>query len=241
MCEKEDFRGFLERLRKEGTHRHPAAGGHPPHRDAGRPVRPGALFHDIIGYDMPVVSGIIHARAGAQFFRDQFRLQQGIDHDPPKYVENAPPREVIGWMKWTSTPAIDVLDLRRRPDDHRRRGVAKDRGTASTPACASWSRKEPDRHRHRDAEQHAPLRAAQQAGRLPDLDFHRHPPVRDHGLGFPRRHGRDGHCRRHPRRAGAADSVRDDRHAVHRRRRDRARGQISPADASRDASANSRA
>ena len=64
---QENFRQFLDRLRQTGElvdlHQ---AGRHPPHRDAGRSGRrPRSIFHNVIGYDMPVVSGIIRTRERA--------------------------------------------------------------------------------------------------------------------------------------------------------------------------------
>jgi 2,5-furandicarboxylate decarboxylase 1 len=61
------------------------------------------LFHDVIGYDMPVVSGIIRSRNRAilsmgctSYPEIEHRLQQGIDHPiPPKYVETARHKEVV--------------------------------------------------------------------------------------------------------------------------------------------------
>ena len=102
--ENEDFRGFLERLRaeKELT-------------DIRQPVDirhiatlvdqsdTALYFHDVIGYGMPVVSGIIRSSRRAslslgceRFSEIEYKLQQGIDHPiPPKYVETAPSKEVI--------------------------------------------------------------------------------------------------------------------------------------------------
>ena len=61
------------------------------------------LFHDVIGYDMPVVSGIIRSRKRAilsmgcsDYPEIEHRLQQGIDQPiPPKYVETARHKEVV--------------------------------------------------------------------------------------------------------------------------------------------------
>jgi len=61
------------------------------------------LFHDVIGYDMPVVSGIIRSRKRAilsmgcsDYPEIEHRLQQGIDSPiPPKYVETARHKEVV--------------------------------------------------------------------------------------------------------------------------------------------------
>jgi len=104
MLEKEDFRGFVDRLRKEKEL-----------TDIRQPVDirhiatlvdqsdQALYFHDVIGYDMPVVSGIIRSSRRASlslgcgsFPEIEFKLQQGIDHPiPPQYVENAPSKEVI--------------------------------------------------------------------------------------------------------------------------------------------------
>ncbi len=61
------------------------------------------LFHNVIGYDMPVVSGIIRSRKRAilsmgcsDYPEIEHRLQQGIDQPiPPKYVETARHKEVV--------------------------------------------------------------------------------------------------------------------------------------------------
>jgi 2,5-furandicarboxylate decarboxylase 1 len=100
----ESFRRFLDRLRaeKELT-------------DIRQPVdirhiatlvdqaETALLFHDVIGYDMPVVSGIIRSRKRAilsmgcsDYPEIEHRLQRGIDHPiAPKFVEAAPNKEVI--------------------------------------------------------------------------------------------------------------------------------------------------
>jgi len=104
MYENEDFRGFLDRLRQEKEL-----------IDIRQPVdirhiatlvdqsESALYFHDVIGYDMPLVSGIIRSsrRAslslGCSGFREiEHRLQQGIDRPiPPRYVEKAVAKEVI--------------------------------------------------------------------------------------------------------------------------------------------------
>jgi 2,5-furandicarboxylate decarboxylase 1 len=100
----ENFRGFLDRLRagKELV-------------DIKQPVDSrhiatlvdqsdkALLFHNVIGYDMPVVSGIIRSQKraimsmGCETYPEiEFRLQQGIENPiPPRYVENAPLKQVI--------------------------------------------------------------------------------------------------------------------------------------------------
>ncbi|MDH5247278.1 MAG: UbiD family decarboxylase, partial [Betaproteobacteria bacterium] len=73
------------------------------------------LFHNVIGYDMPVVSGIIRTRnrailsmGCADYPAIEHRLQQGIDHPiAPKIVENARCKEII--------ETGDQVDLYRLP------------------------------------------------------------------------------------------------------------------------------
>jgi 2,5-furandicarboxylate decarboxylase 1 len=73
------------------------------------------LFHNVIGYDMPVVSGIIRSRKrtvlsmGCSDYPEiEHRLQQGIDHPiAPKFVETARCREVV--------VTGDKVDLYRLP------------------------------------------------------------------------------------------------------------------------------
>lgn len=100
----ETFRAFLERLRaaKELV-------------DISQPVDSrhiatlvdqadkALMFHKVIGYDMPVVSGIIRSQKraimgmGCDSYREiETRLQQGIDHPiAPKHVQRSPAKEVI--------------------------------------------------------------------------------------------------------------------------------------------------
>jgi 2,5-furandicarboxylate decarboxylase 1 len=100
----ESFRQFLDRLRREKEL-----------TDIKQPVdirhiatlvdqaETALFFHDVIGYDMPVVSGIIRSRKRAilsmgcsDYPEIEHRLQQGIDHPiPPKYVETARHKEVV--------------------------------------------------------------------------------------------------------------------------------------------------
>ncbi|MBI3041875.1 MAG: UbiD family decarboxylase [Betaproteobacteria bacterium] len=112
----ESFRQFLDRLRaeKELT-------------DIRQPVdirhiatlvdqsETALLFHNVIGYDMPVVSGIIRSRNRAvlsmgcsNYPEIEHRLQQGIDNPiKPKTVETARCKEVI--------EVGDAVDLYRLP------------------------------------------------------------------------------------------------------------------------------
>jgi len=100
----ENFRGFLDRLRGEKELvdikqsvdiRHIAT--------LVDQSKTALVFHDVIGYDMAVVSGIIRSREraimsmGCDSYPDiEHRLQQGIDHPlPPKYVETARNKQVI--------------------------------------------------------------------------------------------------------------------------------------------------
>jgi 2,5-furandicarboxylate decarboxylase 1 len=61
------------------------------------------FFHHVIGYDMPVVSGIIRTQKravlsmGVAAYSDiEVKLEQGINNPvPPRYVETAPHKEVI--------------------------------------------------------------------------------------------------------------------------------------------------
>ena len=100
----ETFRGFLDRLRAEKEL-----------VDIQQPVDSrhiatlvdqadkALMFHKIIGYDMPVVSGIIRSQKRAimsmgcnSYPEIEMRLQQGIDHPiAPKYVESSPAKQVI--------------------------------------------------------------------------------------------------------------------------------------------------
>ena len=100
----ERFREFLERLRSAGEL-----------VDIRQPVdirhiatlvdqsSKALLFHDVIGYRMPVVAGIIRTRERAimsmgctSYPEIEQKLQHGIDHPiPPRRVESAPAKEVI--------------------------------------------------------------------------------------------------------------------------------------------------
>ncbi len=116
MIQKEDFRGFLDRLRKEKEL-----------TDIRQPVDirhiatlvdqsdQALYFHNVIGYDVPVVSGIIRSSKRAAlslgcsgFAEIEHKLQQGIDNPiNPKTVENAPAKEVV--------EVGDKVDLYRLP------------------------------------------------------------------------------------------------------------------------------
>ena len=101
---QENFRQFLDRLRQTGEL-----------VDLHQPVdirhiatlvdqaETALYFHKVIGYDMPVVSGIIRTRErgmmalGCETYREiEDKLRQAIDRPiPPKYVKTSPTREVV--------------------------------------------------------------------------------------------------------------------------------------------------
>ncbi len=101
---QENFRQFLDRLRQTGDL-----------VDLHQPVdirhiatlvdqaKTALFFHKVIGYDMPVVSGIIRSREraimalGCETYREiEDKLQQAIERPiPPKYVKSSPTREVV--------------------------------------------------------------------------------------------------------------------------------------------------
>ena len=99
----ESFRGFLDRLRQTGEL-----------VDLHQPVdirhiatlvdqaKTALYFHNVIGYDMPVVSGIIRSREraimsmGCETYGEiEEKLKHALDHPiPPKMVSSSPTREV---------------------------------------------------------------------------------------------------------------------------------------------------
>ena len=101
---QENFRQFLDRLRQEGEL-----------VDLHQPVdirhistlvdqaKTALLFHDVIGYDTPVVSGIIRTPERAaiglgctKYAEIEFKLQHAIEHPvAPKYLNTSPTREVV--------------------------------------------------------------------------------------------------------------------------------------------------
>ena len=100
----ETFREFLDRLRKEGEL-----------TDIRQPVNIAHIatlvdqadqalcFQNVLGYDIPVVSGLIRTQKRAalsmgcsKFSEIETRLRQGIDHPiAPRYVEKVPHKEVV--------------------------------------------------------------------------------------------------------------------------------------------------
>src|SRR6201987_1478270 len=101
---QENFRQFLDRLRQEGEL-----------VDLHQPVdirhiatltdqaNTALCFHDVIGYDIPVVSGLIRTPAPpttsmgcADYGEIEGKLKHAINHPiPPKHVQGAPVREVV--------------------------------------------------------------------------------------------------------------------------------------------------
>src|SRR5271154_2731345 len=101
---QENFRQFLDRLRQEGEL-----------VDLRQPVdirhiatlvdqaETGLYFHNVIGYAMPVVSGIIRTRERAamalgceNFGEIEVKLAQAIARPiPPRHVKTSPAREVV--------------------------------------------------------------------------------------------------------------------------------------------------
>jgi 2,5-furandicarboxylate decarboxylase 1 len=101
---QENFRQFLDRLRQGGEL-----------VDLHQPVdirhiatltdqaKTALCFHDVIGYDLPVVSGLIRTRERAtmsmgcaSYGEIETKLRHAIDHPiPPRHVQGAPVREVV--------------------------------------------------------------------------------------------------------------------------------------------------
>ena len=100
----ETFRGFLDRLRTEKELvdiKQPVDSRHI--ATLVDQADKALLFHNVIGYKMPVVSGIIRSQKraimsmGCETYPEiEFRLERGIEHPiAPKYVEKTPVKEVI--------------------------------------------------------------------------------------------------------------------------------------------------
>ena len=112
---KENFRDFLERLRASGEM-----------LDIRQPVDirhiatlvdqsdKALFFHDVIGYEVPVVSGIIRTRERSmmgmgctEYGEIEHRLRHAIDNPiPPRYVEKARHQQVT-----TTGDAVDLFSL----------------------------------------------------------------------------------------------------------------------------------
>ncbi len=101
---QENFRQFLDRLRQTGE----LVDLHQPvdirHIATLVDQADTALyFHNVIGYELPVVSGLIRTRErsmmalGCETYREiEDKLTQAINHPiPPKYVKTSPAREVV--------------------------------------------------------------------------------------------------------------------------------------------------
>ena len=113
---KENFRGFLDRLRRENQL-----------VDIRQPVdirhiatlvdqaETALVFHSVIGYKMPVVSGLLRSRTraimsmGCEAYGEiEHKLQNGVEHPiQPRYVQSAPNKEVV--------EVRDAVDLFRLP------------------------------------------------------------------------------------------------------------------------------
>ena len=100
----ETFRGFLDRLRAAGEMiemRQPVDIRHI--ATLVDQSDKAIFFHDVIGYDMPVVSGIIRSRnrtimamGCTEYGQIEHRLRQGIDHPiSPRYIEAPAHKQVI--------------------------------------------------------------------------------------------------------------------------------------------------
>nr|TFG52120.1 MAG: UbiD family decarboxylase [Hyphomicrobiales bacterium] len=101
---EENFREFLERLRDAGEMIDLKQAIDIRHIATLVDQSPKALFfHNVIGYDMPVVSGIIRSRERAimsmgckEYSEIEFKLQKAIDKPvAPKMVASSPTREMV--------------------------------------------------------------------------------------------------------------------------------------------------
>ena len=176
---KENFRQFLDRLRQAGELvdlqqavdiRHIAT--------LVDQAKTALFFHNVIGYDMPVVSGIIRSKEraimsmGCETFGEiEYKLRHGDRQADPAEIRQrlADARRGDGRRRRRSLQAADpdVVDLRRRPDDHRGRGDLQRPGARLQQRHLPLHRqgKGAHRHRHRHAEQHAAVRAARVGAR----------------------------------------------------------------------------
>src|SRR5712691_10907659 len=100
----ENFREFLDRLSREKELtdiRQPVDVGHI--TTLVDQAQTALLFHNVIGYEIPVVSGIVRSRRratmsmGCETYTEiEYRLQHGIDHPiAPRYVKTARNKEVV--------------------------------------------------------------------------------------------------------------------------------------------------
>lgn len=193
----ETFREFLERLREERELvdirqavdiRHVATLVD----QSGQAL----CFHDVIGYDMPLVSGLYKtqrrttlAMGLSKFSEIETRLGHAIERPiAPRYVKTAAHKEIIATgddvdLLKLPVPMSSIYDggpmiaagvvMARDPEFGLNSGVYQPAGQG----------KEPYRDRHRNAEQPAifcPARAGSRPA-VSDFDFDRHPPDRSHG------------------------------------------------------------
>ena len=148
------------------------------------------LFKNVTGYSMPVVSGLLQSRnrialgMGVAYENIADKLGKAMDKPiEPERVANAPVKEVIIRRRSQSLrfAGAGVFGDGRRSDDHRRRrhrrrpGVRYQRRYLSADA----ERTKHHGHRHRYAQQHAPLRRARpgEEKTAADFDIDRHPPL----------------------------------------------------------------
>ena len=167
----ENFRGFLDRLRQAGQ----LVDLHQPvdirHIATLVDQADTALyFHDVIGYDMPVVSGIIRSQERAimsmgcrNYPEIEAKLKTALDHPiPPKPVNTSPTREVV-----MTGDEVDLYKLPIPMSSIYDGGPMITAGIviARDPELGLQQRhlplhrqgEEPHRHRPRHAQQHAPL------------------------------------------------------------------------------------
>jgi 2,5-furandicarboxylate decarboxylase 1 len=174
---EETFRGFLDQLREAGElvdFRQPIDIRHI--ATLVDQSDKALFFHKVIGYDMPVVSGIIRTRErammsmGATEFRQiEDRLKKGIDNPiPPERVASSPTREIV--MKG------DDVDLYKLPIPM---SSIYDGGPMITAGVVMARDAEfcINTGVYRDAQQHAGVRSARLRGEqaVADFDQHRNP------------------------------------------------------------------
>src|ERR1700746_1905233 len=96
---QENFRQFLDRLRQVGELTDLHQPGDTRHMATlVEQAKTALYFHNVIGYDMPVVSGIIRSREravmsmGCETYGEiEEKLKRALDHPiPPKMVKSSP-------------------------------------------------------------------------------------------------------------------------------------------------------
>ena len=160
------------------------------------------LFHNVIGYDMPVVSGIIRSRERAimsmgckNYGEIEEKLREGIDN--PIAPRHRRERRATRRSRSQTGDEVDLFKLPIPMSSIYDGGPMITAGVviAQDPELRPQLRhlplhgegEEPHRHRHRHAEQHAAVRAARvsrRGGRCPISISHRHASDRDHGAGY---------------------------------------------------------